>query len=232
MFDDEPPPVISRTALALLDVARENDKHRAMARNALLMAALEVGAELIEVCRTGNPHALSSLLKAESPPKNFLVITAMALNRIRDRADEHLHGDSDAPKAPAVGDYNRPALQGFAVALADLSWPERAARDFDGPGLDEFVSRIAQHDLETFWLATFQHYLANILQEYFVDLPAKTQEKARALDPNIEVNLRLVDGRVLAEYAMKLAASMGKQNSDPAMIAFSLDQAIDKILRR
>lgn len=220
-------PEISKVALALLQVAHEDDAHRAIAKNATLIATLEFGFDLIRVCHQRNLHALFSQLETPISPQSFLAITVASLSRIRDRADKHLSGSR---KAPAVGDYNRPVLQGFALALADLAWPERAAKDFDGPSPEEFLSRIAQYDLGALWLATFQHYVANILQEYFAALPQRTQEIIRKRDPDTEVNLRLSDAFVVAEYAIALAKDMGEETS-PAIAAFSLDQAINQMVK-
>jgi hypothetical protein len=140
--------------------------------------------------------------------------------------DEYVHGN--APLASPVRDFDRHALQGFAEALADLAWQERNASDFDGPVSAVFVSRISRHTLEALWLSTLQNYLANIFQDYFAAL--RIRENVRDLDDTTEVDLRLVDARLLAEHAMKLYVAMKGDDNDPEILALALYQAIDQIL--
>lgn len=223
MANDVEPPEISPGALSLLRIARKNDVYRAMAKNAALLAALEFGKDLIETCEEEKLSSLFSFLQTETPPRSFLAIAAASLRCIRDRMEQH------PSVVPAVNDFNRHVLQGFAETLADLAWPDRNAQDFDGPTPKVFLARIALSDLETLWTSMLKNYLGNIYQDYFAAL--RVREEVTDLDQTVESNLRLVDASALAEYAMRLATSMGGL-ADPAMVAFSLDQAIDETLRR
>ena len=219
-------PGLRAGTIYLLTVARENDQHRALERNAALLMVLAFGKELIRVCKQDGLEGLFLLLGATPPPQNFLMITAAALHEIRRRMDEYVHGDS--PQASPVRDFDRHALQGFAETLADLAWPERNARDFDGPESAVFVSKMSQHSLDALWLSTLQNYMANIFQDYFAAL--RIRENVRDLDETTEVDLRLVDARLLAEHAMKLYAAMKGDDNEPEILALAFYQAIDKTL--
>lgn len=225
-MNTEDPPRLRAGTIYLLTVARENDRHRALERNAALLMVLEFGRDLIRVCKQKETTDLSRLLRATPPPENFLMMTAAALHEIRRRMDEYVHGDS--PHASAVRDFDRHALQGFAEALADLTWPERKASDFDGPASAVFISRMSQHTLDALWLSTLQNYLANIFQDYFAAL--RIRENVRDLDETTEVDLRLVDARLLAERAMKLYAAMKGDDNEPEILALALYQSIDQTL--
>lgn len=216
---------LSEGTLYLLTVARENDKHRALERNTALLMVLAFGKELILACKRKGLGGLSFLLP-DADPQNFLVITAAALHEIRKRIDDYVHS---SPLASPVRDFDRHALQGFAEALADLAWPERNASDFEGPAAELFVSRIAGHDVQKLWLATLQHYLANIFQDYFAAL--RIRDNVRDLDEATEVNLRLVDARLLAERALRIYNTMGNSDNDPEMLALALYEAIDQTLK-
>lgn len=217
---------LSDGALYLLEIARENDRHHALEKNAALVKVLEFGEELTRVCKQEGLEGLFLLLSAVPPPQNFLMITAAALHEIRNRIDEYVHGD--ALEASPVRDFDRHALQGFAEALADLGWPNRNASDFDGPASGVFVSRLAQNDLHTMWLRTLQHYMANIFQDNFAAL--RMRERVPELDPATEVDLRLSDARLLAEHVMKLYKAMQNDKNDPEVLAFALYQAINEML--
>jgi hypothetical protein len=210
-----------------------------MANNAALIVVLRFSAELILACRTNSLPALSSFLETESPPRSFLAITSFSLRRIRERLESYPYEESQTAKAPNVSEFNRHVLQGFAQALADLAWPERSAQDFDGvsqeqdfngPPAETVLSRLSRHELSTLQSGILQHYLANIFQHVFVDLSVR--DNVRGLDPSLEADLRLSDARGLVEYAMQLAEEMGEDRAEPEIVAFSLDQAIEKALAR
>jgi len=222
----ERPPKLSDGALYLLEIARENDRYRVLEKNAAFVKVLDFGEELIRVCKREGLEGLFLLLRATPPPQDFLTITAAALHEIRNRTDEYVHAGT--PGASPVRDFDRHALQGFAEALADLAWPNRNASDFDGPASEVFVSRLAQNDPHTMWMRTLQHYLANIFQDNFAAL--RMRERVPELDPATEVDLRLVDARLLAEHAMKLYKAMQSDKDDPEVLAFALYQAINETL--
>ena len=225
------PPELTPGAQYLLRIARENDTHRALAKNAALHAVLEFGEEFMRACREKKLAALTSLLGTEKTPPNFLAITAAVLHRVRERTDRRLRDREQEPGVTAVSDFNRHVLQGFSEALADLAWPERAAQDFDGPPAKTVFSEIAQHDLNTIWKRTLQHYLANIFQDYFAAL--RIREDVTDLEPSAEVDLRSIDALAVATYAIQLTADVaGGDAVSPAIVAFSLDRAIDETLRR
>jgi hypothetical protein len=231
MANVKTPPELTPGAQYLLRIARENDTHRALAKNAALLSALEFGEELMGACSKKKQAALASLLGAEKLPPNFLVITAYALHRVRERVDTRVRDGRSEPRIPVVSDFNRHVLQGFAEALADLAWPERDAQDFDGPPSNTVISRLARHDLNTLWEGTLQHYLANIFQDYFAAL--RIREDVTDLEPDAEAKLRSDDAFAVAKYAIQLATDIvGSDAIGPAIIAFSFDRAIEETLRR
>jgi hypothetical protein len=222
-------PELSPGAQYLLRVARNNDTHRALARNAALLGVLEFGEELIHTCCEKKPAVLASLLGIKKVPSNFLAITAAILHRINERMNAVMH--EEELRVPAVGDYNRHALQGFAEALADIAWRERAAQDFEGPPSKVVISELASHAVNTLWTHTLQHYLGNIFQDYFAAL--RIREEVTDLEPTAEVDLRSIDALAVATYAMQITAeTSGEDAANPAIIAFSLDRAIDELLGR
>jgi hypothetical protein len=229
MINAERPPEISPGALYLLRLARSNDTTQAMTNNAALFAVLEFGEKLMRVGHEQNLQALFALAKTTSPPQTFLVLTAAILHRIQEILGGHFHVENDEPQMPTFTDFNDYVLQGFAQALADIAWPERSARDFDGPPPETVLSRISQHDLKTLWTYTLQHYIANIFQAYFAAL--RFRERMPDLDPLTEIELRSWDARDLAEYAMQLAAANGGDKASPKIVLSSLDQAINELLK-
>jgi hypothetical protein len=214
MAKAERSPKISDGALVLLRIAREDDRHRAIARNAALLAVLECSKEIVEACKSGTTDDLFALTKAVVPPWSFLTLTAGILQSIYNQI-------------PIVSDFNGHVLAGFAQALADIAWPMRAATDFDGPSIEEFQLRIGQQDVETLWRGTLQNYLANILQDYFASL--RIRESVPDLEPTAEVDLRILDAHALADFAIQLAPRLGHP-TEPAIIAFALNQTIDEVL--
>ena len=217
------PLVLSRTAVALLQVARENDRSGALADNAALKAVIGFAEPLVRACRDSERSRLLELLNLESAPRNFLELVAAILRQIRDQLDKRTR--TDELSTHFARDFDRHVLQGFAEALADLAWPDRKAEDFDGPPLDECCARLAQCDVKEFWLAATQHYLANILQDYFA--AARVREYFRNLDPLAESNLRLKDARTLAMQVLRIASDMNERESSPsARIAKALESVL------
>jgi len=218
---------LSDGGIYLLVVARENDRHGALEKNVALLKVLEFGQELIHVCGQQGVEGLYVLLGTTSPARTFLMITAASLHEIRHRMHEYVRGKHGT--ASAVRDFDWHALQGFAEALADVAWPRRNANDFDGPAAEEFVSRLAQTELNIMWLRTLQHYLANILQHTFADL--RMRERVPELDPATEVDLRLVDARLLAERTLGIYQEIRSDRDDPEFLALALYQTINETLR-
>ncbi|MDT4897399.1 MAG: hypothetical protein QOH25_2476 [Acidobacteriota bacterium] len=229
MSNAEGPPEISPGALYLLRTARNNDSEQALTNNAALFAVLEFGEKLMRVCREQNLPGLFALAKTKTPPQTFLVLTAAILHRVQEILGEPSHATEDEPEVPVFTDFNDYVLQGFAQALADLAWPERSARDFDGPLPETFLARISRHDVNALWTYTLQHYIANIFQAYFAAL--RFRERNPDLDPLTEIELRSWDARDLAEYAMRLAAASSGDKADPKIVLSSLDKAINEMLK-
>jgi hypothetical protein len=224
MIDE--PLVLSRTALALLQVARENDRSGAMASNAALEAVIEFAEPLARACRDSDQSRLLKLLNLDSAPKNFLELVAAILRQIRDQLNKPAR--SDGLSTHFARDFDRHVLQGFAEALADLAWPDRKAKDFDGPSLNECCARLAECDASEFWLAATQHYLANIFQHYFA--AARVREHFRNLDPLVESSLRLKDARTLAGRVLVIASEMNEREPSPsARIAKALESVLHSV---
>jgi hypothetical protein len=220
------PAKLSEGALYLLEIARENDRLGALEKNAAFVKALELGQDMLQVCKKQGIEGLCSLLGGIPPPQNFLMITAAALHEIRRRAEEYLKGE--VTTASAVRDFDRHALQGFAEALADLAWTNRKASDFDGPDASAVVESLKQTQLRMMWLYTIQHYMADIFQDNFAAL--RMREMVPELDPATEVDLRLVDARRLAEHAMWKFQEISDETDAPAFMALALYQAINETL--
>ncbi len=226
-MNPEIPLNLSDGGVFLLVVARENDSYGALEKNVALLKVLEFGQNLIHACKRQGVQGLYVLLGTTSPARTFLMITAAALHEIRRRMHEYVKGKHGT--ASAARDFDWHALQGFAEALADVAWPRRNANDFDGPAAEEFVSRLAQTELTTMWLRTVQHYLANILQDNFAAL--RMRERVPELDPATEIDLRLLDARLLAERTLNIYQEIRGGQDDPEFLALALYQTINETLR-
>lgn len=224
MASIDEPLVLSRTALALLQVAREDDRSGAMADNAALEAVIEFAEPLVWACRDSDQSRLLKLLNLDSAPRNFLGLVAAILRYIRDQLDKP--APSDGLSTHFVRDFDGHVLEGFAHALADLAWPDRKGKDFDGPSFDECRARLAESDVSEFWLATTQHYLANILQHYFAAI--RVREHFRNLDPLVEANLRLKDARAIASRVLLIASRMTEREPSPSA---RIAEAINSVLQ-
>lgn len=197
---------LSRGAIELLQIAVENDRRGALAKNATLLATLEVGRELLEACRAANLPALLTRFSSEPSPHVFLELTAALLTEVRRRALLL----ADVLSLPALTDFDRNSLQAFGEALADHAWPDRRAKDFDGPPLAQCESRLARVDELSFWTVTLKHYIANILLHYFS--ATGIRQSVRGLPADTEINLRQVDAMLIAARVRELlAASRSRQ---------------------
>jgi hypothetical protein len=215
-------PVLSDGAAELLRIARENDKHRAMARNAALLKALTFTEQLIQVCRGDWRKGLAVLLGAAAPPA-FVGLVSQSLRTIQREVDELFQHPPAGSQLPVVTDFNVHALQGEAQMLADFAWPRRAAEDFNGPPLAEAVERLSRVEVREAWRALLQHYLGNILQDIFAS--ARIREGIPDLDSETEAWLRSRDALDLSQYVL----SMIPVNQPPDAVDFmlALDQAVD-----
>jgi len=218
---------LSEGALYLLEIARTNDEHGALEKNVALHKVLEFGQDLIQRSKSTGVQGLNSLLGEQAQPRNFLMIAAQALAKVRNRMHEYL--DAAPLLASPVRDFDRHALQAFALALADLGWPRRNANDFDGPSPEGFVSRLQQYDVEDLWMLTLQHYLANIFQDNFAALSIR--QTVPELDPATETDLRSVDALFLAQRALVVYRTMRSDQNDAAIMAAALSIAITETLR-
>ena len=195
---------LSSGAEELLRIAYENDDRKAMADNIALKIALDFGQALNLACRDypKGPSILLSLLDTPVLPDGFLSLTSRILQRIR-RKQETCPIEAPGPfRNPTHSDFDRYVLQGFSHALADLIWPQRIARDFDGPPSELCISEIAKHTPGELWALTIKHYLANILQHYFS--AARIREEIKDLPDDVEVELREKDAH---RFAAELASS-------------------------
>jgi hypothetical protein len=192
------PPELSAGAAELLRIARENDKHSAMMRNAALLNALSFTDQLLKACRSNDPTGVMGLLQSPVPPANFLIIVALTLRSIQHRLDDKFSASSSKASLPVMTDFNVHVLQAVAHALADFAWASRKANDFDGPALAVVMERLAAAELFSFWRSLVQHYVANILQDVFA--AARIRETIRDLSPNTESLMRSEDAYNFATY--------------------------------
>jgi hypothetical protein len=215
-------PVLSDGATELLRIARENDKHRALARNAALLKSLKFTEQLILVCRGDWRKDLAELLGVAAPTA-FVGLASQSLRTIQREVDELFQHPPADSQLPVVTDFNIHALQGEAQMLADFAWPGRAAADFDGPPLGEVVGRLGSVEVRGAWTALLQHYLGNILQDVFAS--ARIREAIPDLDPEAETWLRSRDARDLSEYVLGMIPA--NQAPDAVEFMLALDQAVD-----
>ena len=222
-----PLPELTDGALVLLRVANENDRYHAMADNAALYAALDLGMDLLRNCRKNDaPRAVTHLLDLASPPRHFLDLAAGCLQKIR---TDLSHPNAPPARGRVVSDFDWHVLQGFAAALADLAWAERQAANegLNGPPFAECCTRLGRCEPAELWHRTLQHYLANILQHYFA--AARIREQVRDLPADTEENLQLEDARDLARYILertpgKEAGSVQVVSALRSTLAAILDQ--------
>lgn len=256
MSNSEELPQISDGARVLLRIARERDKHRAMAQNLALILSLNFSEDLLQVCFAHGTD-LASLLGSKFPLQNFLQISAASINAIREQIDctygLNRRKLAELPQLPrarfklhtlqgilekrpdgkvlVMSDFNRHVLQAFAETLADVTWPDREVQDgddqdFEGPATDLFVSRMARHNLETIWLTMIQNYLGNILQDYFVGL--RVRDRNRNLDPSTELSLRRDDALTLARQVMQ-SGTDPKSLREPESIVIACLNTTDRL---
>lgn len=216
---------ISEGARELLRIARTNDRHGALANNQLFLIALETGGELLAASLLREPGGIARLVESVAPPRNFLELSAFALQAMRKRQDR-IYTRGGAPGTPVLSDFDRFVLQAFLESLADLAWPSRDAGDFDGPPLETCTASLAAADPLVFISRFVQHYMADILQYYFAE--ARIRESIPDLAPETETNLREVDARVVSDHVLA-ALRNGGDTAEPADILAALRHSLDTL---
>jgi hypothetical protein len=188
-----------------------------LATNACLRAALEYTVRLAIACGDESGGAVRSLLGVETLPRHFIGVVFLVAKGVRFRIDELL-SDRVLPRPePLVTDFDRHVYQALAETLADLAWPERAARDFDGPPISVVQRRIAAVESSTIVSKMLTNYLANILQDGFA--AARIREAVRNLPDDTEVLLRSNDSAAIAAAVMRRIASSSNEDLIPDALA-------------
>lgn len=193
------PPELTDGAVALLRIALENDGRHAIARNAALLLALKFVERLLRACESGGSDALAALLGVKSLPTTLLSVVSLSLRSIQRSIDEMFSSNADTT-LPVMSDFNVHVLQALALALADATWPNRAADDFDGPRLDNVIRSLAQTDSAQLSRLLLEHYVGNILQDVFA--AARIRDQVSGLAADTEVRLRSDDARTLSRYVV------------------------------
>jgi hypothetical protein len=202
------PPDISAGALELLRIAKANDNHDALARNAALLTVLEFAQTLLSAVGRENDGAIKRLLALEELPSCFVEFVAACLRTVRDQQQQRFQDTGNRNGVLFVADFDRPAMQAFAETMAELIWIERSAVDFDGPRLNIVFQRLKDQTIEHVWFEIVKNYIGNLLQHYFS--AARIREQVRDLPVTIEGDLRLVEAARIAEYAQALGTQTGE----------------------
>jgi hypothetical protein len=219
-------PVLSDGAIELLRIARENDKHRAIARNVGLLHALMFTDRLVQASRANWRHDLNILFKADALPTTFVALVSLSLRTIQREVDELFARPNVKPSLPVVTDFNVHALQAQAQMLADFAWPDRTAEDFDGPPVETAVEQLKKVEVQEAWTVLVQHYVGNILQDVFA--AADIRRAVPNLDDDTEELLRSEDAYQLSLYVLAITDDEARQ--EPGGFMFALDQAIDRVI--
>src|SRR5882762_10899030 len=78
-------PLMSRGAITLLAIAQENDRHKKIADNEALRAALEYVARLVVLCSKENVSGVRSLLGLRELPANWFGFCVAIVDAIESR---------------------------------------------------------------------------------------------------------------------------------------------------
>ena len=221
-------PEISEGARELLRITLENDRHKAIARNAALLAVLDWLERLHAASDDPSPGGLSALFRKRSTPKTFIELTCATLACVQEQLDRLYEAPTKSAE-PIVTDFNRHAFQALAETLADATWPERSAKDFDGPSVNEIAKRLFAKKIPELQQSLVRNYLGNILQDSFA--AARIRERVPDLDPATEMNLRSQDSESIATFVMQAAKKKAEDHPGLKLVVAELKAAIEGICK-
>jgi hypothetical protein len=221
-------PELSDGAQALLRIAIQNDSQNAIANNAAFFVALDWLKRLRIACQDESDDRLRLLMHSERLPDSFLEIVCTVLARIHLELNARLRDSDSTPGLPIATDFDRHVLQAFAETLADAAWPDRAAKDFDGPSTAQVRQRLKKTELAFLYRAFLRNYVGNILNDLFA--ATQVRQSVRDLDPDTEVKLRSEDAAILVDWVMQQTSSSDPE-PEPRHLAACLASSLRQALR-
>lgn len=220
-------PEISDGARELLRISMENDRYGAIARNAALLAGFNWLARLRTTAQNESRAGQQRLFEAPKAPKTFLELACATIMSIQSDLDSLYMGQNKGDE-PLVTDFNRHAFQALAETLADETWPDRRAQDFDGPPAEQVFQRLNKKSVDGIWVSYLRNYLGNILQDCFA--AARIRESVPDLDAATELNLRLEDSDKIAHFVMQ-SAKRKSANPESRLLITELKAVLEAIVK-
>jgi len=186
---------MSRGAITLLAIAQENDRHKKIADNEALRAALEYVARLVVLCSKENVSGVRSLLGLRELPANWFGFCVAIVDAIESRIDTLAHGDSDGWSART--DFDRSVFLAIGQSIGDLLREYRGERLTLDVKTDSVLVALRQATSIHLQRLLIRNYVGNILQELFDT--CKIRLSAPGLSKDTEQNLRERDAQALAD---------------------------------
>jgi hypothetical protein len=219
----------------LLRLAYINDKHGALANNALLRRMMRQLADLQQYPlheSTARQEALQKWLGHRSIPTHFLGFTALLLRQVQVEVNEQTRV-ADDPAFSYVSDYDGFVLHAFAETVADIMWPNRKAdiqlQSFTGPPFPDCLEQFANKPLKLVWGWFVKNYVGDILQHYFE--ASRLRQKNPQLPIEVEMNLRNHDAAQLALLTLSALSSTADVEANIQIVLGKLGQSIATLQR-
>jgi hypothetical protein len=227
---DEKYSEVSPLARTLLAVAWKNDRQKKLTGNAALRLSLHVLQRLVSACKENDAPLLAELTGQSETPRNFLSFAASVANEIDLKLQARVPGkESSSDLAWAsTSDFDHSVFLALGQALADAVWPQSAERDLHAPGIEKVLKRLVDYSERDVQVALIQHYLGNVLHDYFDR--AQVRVAVRDLPDDVELEIRRDDCRAIAYLAYQIAESQEGQPPTPQGIQAGLSLAIESIL--
>lgn len=190
-----PSPSISKGAQKLLVIAQRDDTQGAMAGNAALRISLERLAGLPGLCAGSDQSVLYHLLGQKELPASFFGFCAALANvidlRVADSAGDLPQGRSLAT------DFDHSVLLALGQALTDAVREPGEQSPELGPRIEVALPRLALTSAHNLQRLLVQHYVGNILQDYFDR--CRLRLRIPELPPDTELKLRTEDAHAIAD---------------------------------
>lgn len=223
---------VSDLGRTLLDVAWKNGRDKKLTSNDALRLALGALQTLVSACQENNASVLVKLTGQSELPGNFLSFAASLSNAIDLKLQTRMVDNKSASARAwaSTSDFDHSVFLALGQALANAAWPHSEKRDVRAPGIARVLQRLAECSARDLQIALVQHYLGNVLQDYFDR--AQVRIAVRDLPDDVELEIRRDDCRVVAELAYQNAIeSQGNQNPpNPETIQGGLTSAIERIV--
>jgi hypothetical protein len=189
---------VSAGARSLLRIASDSGNEAAVSANYTLFQTLD---RLIRLHEGATRKVLTEAV-AQFRPKHMLGVAAAISLSIYE--DQNRVGPADAStQRPLLTRFDAHVHQALAQTLADVTWPDREEGDPPtGPGVEEFLTRLASQSRRTVVEAFVLNYVGNILQHFFS--AAEVRRQRPDLPNETETELRSIDARIVAKRVMTL----------------------------